>query len=56
MDFDIREIMLLLGEKDLIIYQQTKMIEALNNRLEELLNGKDADSEGNRRLVAENQQ
>lgn len=56
MDLDIREIMLLLGEKDLIIYQQTKMIEALNDRLEELLNGKNANQQEHGRLVAENKQ
>jgi hypothetical protein len=31
--FDIREIMTLLGEKDLIIYQQNKMIQALQTQL-----------------------
>jgi hypothetical protein len=36
MNIDIRELMEMLGERDIIIREQTKMIEALNRRIEEL--------------------
>lgn len=36
MNFNLEEIMILLGEKDLIIYEQTKMIKDLQNKLNNL--------------------